>query len=154
MSSKKISVEEKFQIKNSPWENIQAQGVNFHDYKAKVKAVVDSEKESAEQEKNRLGDINKSADEIQHVERLTEDERDQILYADYNKKGLVNIKNLVLKNPIHRTDKENEFLILYLKHQYEIFADIEKAAIEMFVQRLSFDVFKPGDIVAKVGQSC
>ena len=66
----------------------------------------------------------------------------------------MNIKNLVLKNPLHRTEKENEFLILYLKHQFEVFYDIDKAAIEMFVQRLSFDVYKPGDVVCKVGQPC
>ena len=66
----------------------------------------------------------------------------------------MNIKNLVLKNPLHRTKKENEFLILYLKHQYDIFYDIDKPAIEMFVQRLSFDVFKPGDVIAKVGTPC
>ena len=67
---------------------------------------------------------------------------------------MVNIKNLVLKNPLHRTEKENEFLILYLKHQFEVFYDIEKPSIEMFVQRLSFDVYKPGDVVAKAGTPC
>ena len=43
---------------------------------------------------------------------------------------------------------------MYLKHQYEIFFDIDKPAIEMFVQRLSFDVFKPGDVIAKAGLQC
>ena len=133
MTATKMSVEEKFQIEDSPWEGIQAQGVNFHDYKARIKAEVDKERNNAELEKNRLGDINKAEDEIEPDEKLTEDEKDQLLYDDYLKKGLVNIKNLVLKNPVHRTEKENEFLILYLKHQYEIFFDIEKAAIEMFM---------------------
>ena len=111
-------------------------------------------KKLAELEKNRLGDIDKAEDEVQPVDKLTEEEKDQILYDDYLKKGLVNIKNLVLKNPVHRTEKENEFLILYLKHQYEIFYDIEKSAVEMFIQRLSFDVYKPGETVAKTGQVC
>lgn len=66
----------------------------------------------------------------------------------------MNIKNLVLKNPMHRTNKENEFLILYMKHQFEVFYDIDKPCIEMFVQRLSFDVYKPGDIVGKAGTPC
>lgn len=77
-----------------------------------------------------------------------------MLFDDYLRKGLVNIKNLVLKNPLHRTDKENEFLILYMKHQFECFHDIEKTCIEMFVQRLSFNVYKQGDIVSKTGQPC
>lgn len=60
----------------------------------------------------------------------------------------------MLKNPLQRTQKENEFLILYLKHQFEVFHDIEKVAIEMFVQRLSFNVYKQGDVVAKAGAVC
>ena len=87
-------------------------------------------------------------------ETATEEELDRRLFDDYLKKGLVNIKNLVLKNPLHRTEKENEFLILYMKHQFECFFDVEKSAIEMFVQRLSFDVFKAGDVVGKTGQPC
>ena len=71
--------------------------------------------------------------EIEQFGTETEEERDRKTFDDYLKKGLVNIKNLVLKNPLHRTVKENEFLILYLKHQFEVFYDIDKAAIEMFV---------------------
>ena len=44
----------------------------------------------------------------------SEEERDRKLYDDYLAKGLVNIKNLVLKNPAQRTNKENEFLIIFL----------------------------------------
>lgn len=102
----------------------------------------------------RLGDLVKEKEDIEHIETATEEERDRQLYDDYLKKGLVNIKNLVLKNPLHRTEKENEFLILYMKHQFEIFHDKEKPSIEMFVQRLSFDVYKPGDVVAKAGTPC
>ena len=54
--------------------------------------------------------------EIEQFGTETEEERDRRTFDDYLKKGLVNIKNLVLKNPLHRTEKENEFLILYLKH--------------------------------------
>ena len=63
----------------------------------------------------------------------SEEERDKKLYDDYLAKGLVNIKNLVLKNPAQRTNKENEFLILYMRHQFECFHDVDKASIEMFV---------------------
>ena len=150
----KVSVEEKFDIQDSPWVGIQAQGVNFHDYKKRIQAEVEKKKDNDELEQRRLGDINRAEDQIEPIDKLTEEEKDQLIYDDYLKKGLVNIKNLVLKNPVHRTDKENEFLILYLKHQYEIFFDIEKAAVEMFVQRLSFDVYKPGDVVAKTNQAC
>ena len=93
----------------------------------------------------------KEPEELEVIDAATEEERDRRLFDDYLKKGLVNIKNLVLKNPLHRTDKENEFLILYLKHQFDVFADIDKACIEMFVQRLSFDVYKQDDIVARAG---
>jgi len=58
---------------------------------------------------------------LESIDAATEEDKDRKLYQDYLKKGLVNIKNLVLKNPLHRTKKENQFLILYLKHEYEIF---------------------------------
>jgi len=74
------------------------------------------EESTASKEKNRLGDIDKEEDEIVPLDRETEEEKDKKLYADYLRKGLINIKNLVLKNPLHRTPKETEFLILYLKH--------------------------------------
>ena len=74
------------------------------------------EESTASKEKNRLGDIDKEEDEIIPLDRETEEEKDKKLYADYLRKGLINIKNLVLKNPLHRTPKETEFLILYLKH--------------------------------------
>ena len=55
---------------------------------------------------------------------------------------------MVLKNPAHRTAKENEFLVLYLKHQYAaVFTDIEKSAIEIFVTRLKFDIYNPGEVI-------
>ena len=63
-----------------------------------------------------MGDIDKEEDEVVPLDRETEEEKDKKLYADYLRKGLINIKNLVLKNPLHRTPKETEFLILYLKH--------------------------------------
>ena len=74
------------------------------------------EESTASKEKNRLGDIDKEEDEVVPLDRETEEEKDKKLYADYLRKGLINIKNLVLKNPLHRTPKETEFLILYLKH--------------------------------------
>ena len=41
-----------------------------------------------------------------------------------------------------------------MKHQFSVFYEIEKGALEMFVQRLSFQLYKPEEIVAKQGQSC
>eukprot|EP00354_Favella_ehrenbergii_P012507 CAMPEP_0170455082 /NCGR_PEP_ID=MMETSP0123-20130129/3135_1 /TAXON_ID=182087 /ORGANISM="Favella ehrenbergii, Strain Fehren 1" /LENGTH=152 /DNA_ID=CAMNT_0010718041 /DNA_START=835 /DNA_END=1293 /DNA_ORIENTATION=+ len=115
---KKQSALEKYQIADheTPWHNIKEQGVDFEDYREKIKSVYDKGKEVAEKERNRLGDLIKESEEIEELDAATEDERDRKLFDDYLKKGLVNIKNLVLKNPLHRTDKENEFLILYLKH--------------------------------------
>ena len=43
---------------------------------------------------------------------------------------------------------------MYLKHQYGVFYEIEKGALEMFVARLSFALYKPGEIVAKAGEPC
>ena len=57
----------------------------------------------------------------------------------------------MLKDPEKRTAKETEFLILYLKHQYEVFHEIDKDAIKMFVTRLGVDIFKPGDVVCTAG---
>ena len=67
---------------------------------------------------------------------------------------MVNIRSLVLKDPAKRTPKENEFLVLYLKHQHAVFADIDKVAIEMFVTRLKFDVYKPGEVICEAGWPC
>lgn len=64
----KLSVEEKFQIEDSPWNNIQTQGVNFGDYKARVKAEVDKAREVAALEQARLGDINRDDDEVEAVD--------------------------------------------------------------------------------------
>ena len=50
------------------------------------------------------------------MDRQTEEEKDKSLFDSYITKGLLNIKNLVLKNPEQRSAKEVEFLILYLKH--------------------------------------
>ena len=147
-------VTEQYQIEDSPWTDTKTQGVNFNDYKARIKAQHDSQKQSEQKERDRLGDLVKEKDQIEELDTATEEERDRILYEDYLKKGLVNIKNLVLKNPALRTPKESEFLILYMKHQFEVFYEIDKDCIEMFVQRLSFDVYKPGDVVAQEGQVC
>ena len=109
-------MEETYNIEGSPWTDTGTQGVNFNDYKARIKANYDNEHATAAKEKNRLGDLTKEMSEIEQFGTETEEERDRRTFDDYLKKGLVNIKNLVLKNPLHRTEKENEFLILYLKH--------------------------------------
>ena len=69
----------------------------------------------------------------------------------YLQKGLVNVKNLVLKNPEQRTAKEVEFLILYMKHKFQIFYEIDRRTLEFFVRRLSFALYKPGETVVEKG---
>ena len=60
----KVSVAEKFQIENSPWTAAKTKGVKFEDYKARMQASHDRGKETAAQEKTRLGDFNKEKSEI------------------------------------------------------------------------------------------
>ena len=115
-SETKLTVTETYNIENSPWNNVETQGVNFEDYKARIKAQLEQENFKQNLEQNRLGDLTKDDTEVTKFDKQTEEERDRKMFDDYLKKGLVNIKNLVLKNPVNRTDKENEFLILYLKH--------------------------------------
>ena len=67
-------------------------------------------------ERAQLGDLLLEYDQREVVDRQTEEEKDKNLFDSYITKGLVNIKNLVLKNPEQRSAKEVEFLILYLKH--------------------------------------
>ena len=69
----------------------------------------------------------------------------------YLQKNLFNIKNLALKNPEQRNEKEIEFLILYMKFKFPVFYDIERRTLEYFVRRLSFALYKPGDVVAEKG---
>ena len=72
----------------------------------------------------------------------------------YNTKGLVNVKNLVLKNPEQRSVKEVEFLILYLKFKFPVFFEIDRRTLEYFVKRLSFALYKPGELLAIKGEVC
>ena len=58
---------------------------------------------------------------------------------------------MILKNPDKRSKREIEFLVLYLKYQFPVFEEIEKPALQMFVQRLGFALHKPGDMIAKKG---
>lgn len=67
---------------------------------------------------------------------------------------MVNVKNLVLKNPEQRTAKEVEFLILYLKFKFPVFLNIDRRTLEFFVRRLAFALYKPTENVAKRGDKC
>ena len=81
-----------------------------------MRAVTDKETNREIKERALLGDLLLEYDQKEVIDRATEEEKDQILFDSYITKGLVNIKNLVLKNPEQRSAKEVEFLILYLKH--------------------------------------
>ena len=128
----------------------------FEDYKKRMRQANAQESDRATLERNRLGDLLREDGPTarNQEDRTTEEQKDRQKYNEYLRKELVNIKNLVLKNPLQRTKQENEFLILFLKHEFEVFQDIEKPCLEMFIQRLSFNVFKPGETVAKAGQPC
>ena len=119
-----------------------------------MRAITDKATNRETNERALLGDLLLEYDQKEVIDRATEEEKDQTLFDSYITKGLVNIKNLVLKNPEQRSAKEVEFLILYLKHQYSVFYEIEKGALEMFVARLSFALYKQGEVVAKTGQPC
>ena len=119
-----------------------------------MRAVTDKETNKEVKERALLGDLLLEYDQKEVIDRATEEEKDQALFDSYITKGLVNIKNLVLKNPEQRSSKEVEFLILYLKHQFSVFYEIEKGALEMFVARLSFALYKQGEVVARTGQPC
>ena len=116
-----------------------------------MRAITDKAIQKEAKERAQLGDLLIDPSEKEVIDRATEEEKDQMLFDSYITKGLVNIKNLVLKNPEQRSPKEVEFLILYLKHQFPVFHEIEKGALEMFVQRLSFALYKQGEVVAKTG---
>lgn len=87
-------------------------------------------------------------------DRWTQDEKDKKLYDMYLQKSLVNIKNVVLKNAEQRTVKEVEFLILYMKHKFPIFYEIDRRTLEYFVRRLSFSLYKPGESLVHKGEDC
>ena len=87
-------------------------------------------------------------------DRESQNEKYQKLFDMYNTKGLVNVKNLVLKNPEQRSVKEVEFLILYLKFKFPVFFEIDRRTLEYFVKRLSFALYKPGELLAIKGEVC
>lgn len=41
-----------------------------------------------------------------------------------------------------------------MKFKFPIFLEIERRALEFFVRRLSFALYKPGEVVAKKGDKC
>ena len=64
------------------------------------------------------------------VDRDTELEQDRALFDKYTKRGLISIKNLVMKSPKQRNEKEVEFLILYLRFKHSsVFKKCDKKTI-------------------------
>ena len=52
------------------------------------------------------------------MDKETQDANDLKLFEKYINTGLVSVKTLIMKSPVKRTDKENEFLLLYLKFKH------------------------------------
>ena len=63
-SETKLTVTETYNIENSPWNNVETQGVNFEDYKARIKAQLEQENFKQNLEQNRLGDLTKDDTEV------------------------------------------------------------------------------------------
>ena len=79
--------------------NSKGQSIVYEDYKARMRAVTDKANAKETKERALLGDLLLDVNEKEVVDRHTEEEKDQALFDSYITKGLVNIKNLVLKNP-------------------------------------------------------
>lgn len=121
-----------YEINDSPWTEKNTAGVSFEDFRSRIMASHELQKAIEDKEKLKMGDINLQA--LSTIEAVSEEEQDRKLFNEMLKKGIVNIKNLVLKDVQKRTAQENEFLMLYLKYQFSsVFSDIEKSAVEMFV---------------------
>jgi len=88
------------------------------------------------------------------VDEGTEEERDKKLFEKISAKGLVSIEALVMKNPEVRSQKDIEYLILYMKHKFPVFASVSKPAIKMFIRRLTVAMYKTGDVISKRGEEC
>jgi len=52
------------------------------------------------------------------VDKETQDANDLKLFEKYQRTGLVSVKTLIMKSPTKRTERENEFLLLYLKFRH------------------------------------
>ena len=121
-----------YEINDSPWTEKNTAGVSFEDFRSRIMASHELQKAIEDKEKLKMGDINLQA--LSTIEAVSEEEQDRKLFNEMLKKGIVNIKSLVLKDVQKRTAQENEFLMLYLKYQFSsVFSDIEKSAVEMFV---------------------
>ena len=79
--------------------NSRGQSIVYEDYKARMRAITDKETKKNITERAQLGDMLLDPNEKEVIDRSTEEEKDQALFDSYITKGLVNIKNLVLKNP-------------------------------------------------------
>jgi ribosomal protein S18 acetylase RimI-like enzyme len=77
-------------------------------------------------------------------DRQLEIEDDKITYARFNDMKLVNIKATMMKGPDDRSEKEVEYICLWLRQNFEVFLDIEKQDVIVLMKRLSINNFLPG----------
>jgi signal-transduction protein with cAMP-binding, CBS, and nucleotidyltransferase domain len=67
---------------------------------------------------------------------------------------LVNVKSTMLKTPDQRSKKEIEYICLYLRHHFEIFADIEKEDLKNIMKRLEPEIYPPGQMFGRADKKC
>lgn len=71
------------------------------------------------------------------MDKETQDANDLKLFEKFLKTGLVSVKTLIMKSPANRTDREVEFMTLYLKFKHaSVFQNFENQTIQAFIPRL------------------
>lgn len=71
------------------------------------------------------------------MEKNLEIEADKLSYDNYNRMKLVNIVQTLQKNAEKRSIKEKEYLILYMRLNFDIFRDVDKKDLGVISKRLS-----------------
>lgn len=83
-----------------------------------------------------------------------ERQEDLLAFERFNEMKLVNIKSTMLKTPEQRSKKEIEYICLYLRQHFEIFADIEKEDLKNIMKRLEPEIYPPGQMFARADKKC
>ena len=92
-----------------------------------------------------------SAKDLRVIDREVEEEDDLKKYLHFQEMKLVNLVTTMMKNPDKRIGKEIEFMILYLKINFDMFRDVDKQDIKLMSRRLALMTLKPGEILIHEG---
>ena len=86
------------------------------------------------------------------MEKTLELEADRVTYNKYNEMKLVNPVQCFQKNPDKRSTKEKEYLVLYLRENFDLFRDVDKKDVKVIARRLNIREYQKGELIIRKGK--